>query len=195
MFPLQSALMPGVAAPLRIFEPRYLQLISDALASDGTFGIVLIERGSEVGGGDTRFGVGTLVRIIRNDRNSDATLSIVVGGDHRVRIEEWLADNPYPLARTTPYPDLPTPPGKDLDHAFRLGIAQLRRHLAYCVEAGMTVPPATFEMSDDPVAGSYLLSALAPIGTLDSQDLLEAPSAFERLDLLSRLISERENVM
>ena len=64
MFPLQSALLPGEVLPLRIFEPRYAQLVQDCLAmTEPAFGVVLITRGREVGGGDVRGDVGVLAHI------------------------------------------------------------------------------------------------------------------------------------
>ena len=55
MFPLQSALLPGEVLPLRIFEPRYARLVEDCLAmTEPAFGVVLITRGREVGGGDVQ---------------------------------------------------------------------------------------------------------------------------------------------
>lgn len=51
MFPLGTPLVPGSLLPLQIFEPRYQQMISDVLeSSEPEFGVVLIERGHEVGG-------------------------------------------------------------------------------------------------------------------------------------------------
>ena len=64
MFPLGSVLLPGMPLALRVFEPRYVELLSTVLGdTDREFGVVLIERGSEVGGGDVRFGAGTVARI------------------------------------------------------------------------------------------------------------------------------------
>ena len=59
MFPLSAVLFPHSSMPLHVFEPRYRELMRDCLAGDGRFGIVLIERGSEVGGGDERSTLGT----------------------------------------------------------------------------------------------------------------------------------------
>src|SRR5207248_351228 len=59
MFPLGNVLFPHAQLPLHVFEPRYRALAETCLAGDGEFSVVLIERGSEVGGGDTRFSVGT----------------------------------------------------------------------------------------------------------------------------------------
>ncbi len=54
MFPLSAVLFPYASMPLHVFEPRYRALMRDCLAGDPRFGVVLIERGSEVGGGDQR---------------------------------------------------------------------------------------------------------------------------------------------
>ena len=54
MFPLSAVLFPYATMPLHVFEPRYRALMHDCLAGDRRFGVVLIERGSEVGGGDQR---------------------------------------------------------------------------------------------------------------------------------------------
>ena len=59
MFPLSAVLFPHASMPLHVFEPRYRALMRDCLAGDARFGIVLIERGSEVGGGDERSALGT----------------------------------------------------------------------------------------------------------------------------------------
>jgi Lon protease-like protein len=62
MFPLQSALLPDEDLPLRIFEPRYTALVRDCMRdTDPRFGVVLISRGREVGGGDVRCDVGAVV--------------------------------------------------------------------------------------------------------------------------------------
>ncbi|TXB86276.1 ATP-dependent protease, partial [Mycobacterium tuberculosis] len=64
MFPLESAPLPDEDLPLHIFEPRYAALVRDCMdTADPRFGVVLISRGREVGGGDTRCDVGTLARI------------------------------------------------------------------------------------------------------------------------------------
>ena len=66
MFPLGTVLLPGGLLPLRLFEPRYLALLSDVLQTDEPeIGFVLIERGHEAGGGDARFSTGTVGRIVQ----------------------------------------------------------------------------------------------------------------------------------
>ena len=57
MFPLGTVLFPTLILPLHVFEPRYRALVENCLAApQPEFGVVLIERGSEVGGDDVRFG-------------------------------------------------------------------------------------------------------------------------------------------
>ena len=59
MFPLNLVLFPGQILPLHIFEDRYRLMVKEIIDKDREFGVVLIERGSEVGGGDTRKNIGT----------------------------------------------------------------------------------------------------------------------------------------
>ncbi len=77
MFPLQTVLFPGAILPLHIFEPRYRKMLADCLSGDGTFGVVLISRGSEVGGGDQRVAVGTEARIEEASRFDDGRWAVI----------------------------------------------------------------------------------------------------------------------
>ncbi|MEY2464632.1 MAG: ATP-dependent Lon protease, partial [Acidimicrobiaceae bacterium] len=63
MFPLGTVLFPSVFLPLHVFEPRYREMTRHCLDTQREFGVVLIERGSEVGGDDVRTQVGTVARI------------------------------------------------------------------------------------------------------------------------------------
>ena len=64
MLPLGAVLLPTGVMPLQLFEERYRHMITDVLAADREFGVVLIRRGSEVGGGDLRYDVGTRARVL-----------------------------------------------------------------------------------------------------------------------------------
>jgi Lon protease-like protein len=105
MFPLGSVLLPGMPVPLHVFEPRYRRMVDDCRAGDGTFGVVLIERGSEVGGGDVRTDVGTLAQIVETRELPDGRWLLGVVGMERIRVERWLPDDPYPRAEIVPWPD------------------------------------------------------------------------------------------
>src|SRR5947208_9424903 len=110
MFPLGAVLFPGVAMPLHVFEPRYRALTRHCLDGDRRFGVVLIERGSEVGGGDIRVSVGTCARIVEAAELPDGRWLLMVLGVERVRVERWLPDDPYPQAEVVLLPDAPAGP-------------------------------------------------------------------------------------
>src|SRR6478735_2099236 len=108
MFPLGMALLPGAVLPLHVFEPRYRQMVHDILADDveaPEFGVVMIERGREVGGGDTRALVGTVARVVDMRALPDGRYALVAVGAERLRVNAWLPDDPYPLADIDVWPD------------------------------------------------------------------------------------------
>ena len=86
LFPLHSVLFPGGALPLRVFESRYLDMISQCMRSQSGFGICLISDGSEVGDAATPFNVGTLVEISYFQQLKDGCLGITARGKQRFRI-------------------------------------------------------------------------------------------------------------
>ena len=94
MFPLGSVLVPGMVLPLHVFEARYRALVRDCVAGDGEFGVVLIERGSEVGGGDVRTDVGTVARIVQADEMPDGRFALGAVGVRRVRVQRLARRRP-----------------------------------------------------------------------------------------------------
>ncbi len=94
MFPLGTVLFPHAALPLHLFEDRYRELAETCLRGDGRFGVVLIERGFEVGGGDQRFAVGTVARIVEAARTPDGRYLLATVGTERFRVKNALDDDP-----------------------------------------------------------------------------------------------------
>ncbi|MFU8822193.1 MAG: LON peptidase substrate-binding domain-containing protein [Gammaproteobacteria bacterium] len=82
LFPLQTVLFPGGPLPLRIFEPRYVDMISRCLKSGVGFGVLLIRSGEEIGAAHTHE-LGTVATIVDWDQLSDGTLGVVVLGGAR----------------------------------------------------------------------------------------------------------------
>ena len=188
MFPLGSAVVPLQQVPLHVFEARYRALVRDCLDGDGTFGIVLIERGSEVGGGDTRFDVGCRVEIVHAEQTPDGRWGLLVQGRRRLRVVEWLDDDPYPRAMVERWDDDAS--NEDSRDLLAGATARLRRALALKAELGEPAVDATVELSDDPALGSLQAAAVAPFGPADHQRLLAASGPEERLHLLQRLLDE-----
>ncbi|MGM0564416.1 MAG: LON peptidase substrate-binding domain-containing protein [Pseudomonadota bacterium] len=93
LFPLNTVLFPGGRLKLRIFEPRYTDLISRSMRHGGGFGICPIDRGSELEP-TSICPVGTLARIVDFETLEDGLLGIVVQGDRRFDIgEQWRGED------------------------------------------------------------------------------------------------------
>ena len=81
-------------------------MVQDCLATDEPeFGVVLIDRGHEVGGGDVRRAVGTVARMLQVAQLDGGRYAIVAVGTRRIRVDEWLPDDPYPRADVSDWPD------------------------------------------------------------------------------------------
>ncbi len=188
MFPLGTVLMPSMLLPLHVFEPRYRAMVEHCLAGDQTFGVVLIARGHEVGGGDQRNDVGCLARIVEVARFPDGRFALNTVGLRPIEVVEWLSDDPFPRAIVTPIEQQPA--GDDLADRHGENVTLLRRVLALRGELGDPVPPATVELADDLLLGGFQAAALSPFGPADHQRLLAAPGPSERAALLHDLLAE-----
>ena len=209
MFPLGSVLFPGQILPLHIFEPRYKEMMAHCLgeddAGDKLFGVVLIERGSEVGGGDVRTDVGTVARIVSHRLLDGGRMAVLAVGERRIKISEWLEDDPYPqaIAETWPCEDVAREEIAGEDEAsaaisktdlFASAEAAVRRVWALRREMGATDPEPAEEFPRTSV-GSYGLAARIPLQQFDRQKLLAAPSVAERLSLLEEILTDHEELL
>jgi Lon protease-like protein len=86
LFPLHTVLFPGGPLRLRIFEPRYLDMVSRCMREDSGFGVALIVAGSEAGGSAQTVEIGTLARIVDFEQLEDGLLGITARGERRFRI-------------------------------------------------------------------------------------------------------------
>ena len=193
MFPLGTVLFPFARLPLHVFEPRYRVLVHDCLRNRNEFGVVLIERGYEVGGGDDRFGVGTVAHIVGAGELPDGRWVLDTVGDRRIRVVTWLPDDPYPVALVEEAPEGADDGGGD----ELVSVAQraVRRALTLKEELSEPAAPAGVALSDEIGLAVWQLSELAPLGLLDRQRLLEADDAGERLRLLTELVNEEADAL
>ena len=188
MFPLQSALLPGETLPLQIFEPRYSRLVVDCLdAPEPAFGVVLISRGREVGGGDVRSDVGALARITQFADHGEGRYQLLALITGRLRVSQWLPDDPYPRALVEPWPDEPGPPvtpGRIGDVVDAL--TALYQRVAEA-SGGQLRPDALAvddDIADDPSLHVYALASRVPMGQADRYAVLAAPTLSGRVDTL-----------
>lgn len=197
MFPLGMVLLPTMVVPIHVFEPRYRKMTRDCLDGDREFGVVLIERGSEVGGGDVRTDAGTVARIIEAQEFPDGRWGLVAGGVRRIQVCRWLEDDPYPQAEVQDWPDSKPDDDEGGDFSNRLPpiVSAWRRVLALQSELGAPGLPADFEVSEDPPTAVWQLAALSPLGPMDRQQLLTAANTAQRLGLLTELLTETEELI
>jgi uncharacterized protein len=205
MFPLGSVLFPGFGLPLHVFEPRYRLMVEHLLepviatrsheleladlhvnpAEPICFGVTLIERGSEVGGGEKRFNVGTTAQIIEAGQTEDGRWALQTAGTQRFHVLEWLPDAPYPQAIVEMLDDVHGAlSGSDLVVEIDAAVRDLRRVLALSAEADVPTSPATIELSDDPTIRLWQACGVAPIGPMDDFLLLSANTMTDRVRLL-----------
>ncbi|MHC5797226.1 LON peptidase substrate-binding domain-containing protein [Lacisediminihabitans sp. FW035] len=186
MFPLGSVLFPHMPLPLRVFEERYLVMLSRILADEPSeFGVVLIERGQEVGGGEMRFGIGTVAQIQQLDANEEFVV-LVAQGERRIEILEWREESPHPAALVRDLPELEWT--DELRPLRDTAEEAVRGALRLAGEAGEQLWSPDVELSDDPVPAAWQLAAIAPLGPLDQIALLRSESMESLLSSLIALV-------
>jgi Lon protease-like protein len=193
LFPLDHVLMPGIALPLRIFEPRYRQLLSDVMAEEGEqrFGVVSLMEGSEViqrgavPAAANTARVGTMAEILECEPISDGTFAVLTVGSSRFEIESTNAvDAPYLTAhvRTLDEPIGIVPEG--LAESARANAIAYNQLMAQLSRIHAEIEP----YPRDPVSLSYRLANDAPLPREDRQRLLEIDSAGQRLRALAGIL-------
>jgi uncharacterized protein len=180
LFPLNVVLFPEGPLPLRIFETRYVDMVSRCMREDQRFGVALIREGSEVGPADT-FDVGTMAKIVDFHQLSDGFLGLSCVGEQRFRI----------LSRSRQADGLNLAGIESLAREAKTAVPERHVRLAELLE---TVLPqlgevyAGIEMHlDDAVWVGHRLAEILPIAAAEKQFCLELNDPIQRLDVLSPL--------
>ncbi len=181
LFPLNTVLFPGGPLPLRIFEPRYLDMISACMKSDAPFGVLLIRDGAEVGPATTR-DVGTLARVTDWYQGSDGILGVTAIGTERFRLlaterredglnigEIELLPAPPPVAVPAAFANLPPILESVLDDLGRLYENLERR-------------------PDDATWVAWRFAEILPMPLADKQALLESNDTVASLQVVERVL-------
>ena len=193
MFPLGSVLIPAMPLSLRIFEERYLKLLGDLVTSDKPeFGVVLIERGAEVGGGEKRMSLGTIASVT-DSGTTEQFYGLESFGSKRFRVNAWLPDNPYPIADIDFLPDLIW---DDSLMPARVHLeTKVRQLLAFASEFGDLQYGSDTALSDDPMDACWQLAGVLPVGPLDQLDLLGSQSADELIQKTYELVNSADETL
>jgi Lon protease-like protein len=193
MFPLGTVLLPHMPLSLRIFEERYLKLLGDLIGEEmPEFGVVLISKGPEVGGGEQRFDYGTIAAVT-DIGTTDEFYGLQSVGAQRFRVVGWLPDDPYPLADIEFLPEL----------TWQESLGELREHvedkvrklLAFASEFGDLQYDSDTQLSDEPIEACWQLAGILPIGQLDQIDLLKSNSPEDLLNQILEITVRLEQTL
>ena len=186
MFPLGMVVFPHQVVGLCVFEERYQVMLNDL--TDDVFGTCLISRGSDVGGGDERTSVGTVVQILDSRQVSNGQTLLMVEGTGCVEVSNWLVDAPYPRATVR---ERAGDDEVDLallsyaESAVRsLRALQSEVHTDVCLRRDC-------DMDVDPLVRSWQLCALTPMSVLDQFAMMSLANVNDRLRMLAEVCCER----
>jgi len=181
LFPLPGvALFPDLPLPLHIFEPRYRAMLRDARAGSKFIGVIQVRPGEE---GEPRpiFSVGCAGRIEGVAELQDGRSNIVLRGVSRFEVVEEIRDErPYRSARVSPLIE------KVLDEeALTESLAHVLHEIGQ-IDEGMSLLARTDEAPKALVVN--MLAQLLPLGELERQSLIEAPTVDERARRLAQIL-------
>jgi Lon protease-like protein len=192
MFPLSVVVFPGSEFRLRVFEERYLAMIDDCIQSKTGFGVCLIEKGHEVGGGDQRCDIGTLASIRRLEDLGAGQFELNCLGERRIRVIEWLPETPYPKAL------IKNEEADDFESLSKDEVGDLCKILASTHAKFAELSRVTYSplpaITDATIRTLYQLAELSFLGPYDRYKILAAETLEERLRLLKELLKGSDEV-
>lgn len=188
LFPLNAVLFPGGALPLRIFEPRYLDMVSECMKCDSRIGVVLIENGNEAGAAAKAHDIGTSSFISYWHKRNDGMLGITLTGEQRFRVlSTEVKPNQLTIAEVELLPELEA---SENEHNAELLINLLKQIIA------QLEPPYTTmkKCYDDMDWVSARLIELLPLPLNEKQNMLVMSNVKERINYLHPLLISIEMI-
>ncbi len=181
VFPLPTVvLFPNVFLPLHIFEPRYREMVADALAGDRLMGIALLQPGweSDYEGRPPMYPIGCAGLITHADRLDDGRYNIILRGLEKFRIAGEEVDRSYRRAHVTPMLETCPDCEREAVRAERHRIEALLAPIE-----GRMLPP---DMPDEDLVNA--LSQYLQLEPLEKQALLERDGLLARSRSLVELL-------
>lgn len=186
LFPLNSVLFPEGPLPLRIFEPRYLDMVGNCLRNGTGFGVSLIRDGEEVGEAATTYEIGTFSRIMDWHQRHDGLLGITIIGEQRYRTLSSKVQKDQLTEATVEL--LPNEPSRPVPEEY-IPMADFLRQLIKQI-------PHLFasieKRYDDSTWVGYRLSELLPIPLEQKQFFLQIEEPIQRLERLRTLMESMD---
>lgn len=187
LFPLNTVLFPGGPLPLRIFEPRYVDMVRHCMRSGSAFGVVLIRSGGEIGAVARTADIGTTARIVDFSQLPDGLLGISCLGEKRFRIlRRWRQEDGLNLGEVE---WLPAAEPEPLQPEVQFLADLLKRVLPELGELYAQVP----RHFDDADWVGARLAEILPLSLGDKQSLLELDDPAARLGRIAPLIRRTDD--
>ena len=182
LFPLNTVLFPGGLLPLRIFEPRYVDMVGGCMRRDAEFGVVLIVQGTDTSSVVSIAGMGTSARVVDFQTQTDGLLGLLCRGERRFRVaQRRLQDDGLNRATVEWMQDAALTP---LDPQFQPLVSVLRKVMARLANSGRFLEPNY----EDASWVSHRLAEFLPLEPPWQQRLLEIDDPNERLGMLAPMI-------
>jgi Lon protease-like protein len=189
LFPLPNVVFfPRTRLPLHIFEPRYRQMVADAITGEERIGMILLEEGWEADyqGAPAVHAVGTLGVIEAVVELDDGRYDLVLNGQARFRILEQIAEAPYRIARVVRLPDVAGSP--ELAYAMREWLIDLSVHYLELIAQPEQVPELKTASCE---ALTNALAMSLPLELEAKQRLLELDDVVQRAERIGEFLKER----
>src|SRR5918994_2122914 len=195
ILPLKATVTyPDTLTPLAVGQPRSVKLVDDVLSGERTLVMVASrEPEAEEPGPDQLYDVGVVGVVARMIKVPDGTMRILVQGTQRVRIGEYIAEEPYLVAQISELPDElePSPELEALTRNVQNTFSQIIEGIPYLPEE---LQPAVANV-DDPSALCHLIAGAMRISTEEKQELLEELDVAKRLRRLSEILARELEVV
>jgi ATP-dependent Lon protease len=195
ILPLKATVTyPDTLTPLAVGQPRSVKLVNDVLSGERTL-VMVASRDPEADepGPAELYDVGVAGVVARMLRVPDGTIRILVQGTQRVRIGEYIAEEPYLVARISELPEVvePSPELEALARNVQNTFSQIIEGIPYLPEE-LQLAVANV---DDPSALAHLIAGAMRISTEEKQELLEEVDVGRRLRRLSEILAREVEVV
>ena len=198
VLPLQNTtLFPETMVPLAAGRPASIAAVEAALSSEEKLLACISVRPDKATEQDAKptelYEIGTLVMIKRMERVED-TLHLIVQGTDRIRVLEWVQEEPFLRARVQILPDLDVINKEEVEAAKRNVQSLIQQALAYLPQ----VPPEVRMVvlsADDPVRLAYFLGSILSLGVEKEQQMLEANSVDELMHLAHDFLAREVEII
>jgi ATP-dependent Lon protease len=190
----ETVTYPDTLTPLAVGQERSIKLVNDVLSGNRMLAMVASkDPENDAPGPDDLYGVGVAGTVARMMKVPDGTLRILVQGSERIRVLDYVTEQPYLVARIEAMPDVveQSTELEALIHNVQSTFSEIIEAIPYLPEE-LQLAVANL---DDPSALSHLIAGALRISTEEKQELLETVDVTRRLRRLSEILTRELEVV